>query len=171
MTDEVVVVPYDLAWTASFESARARVSSLLGELSLGIEHIGSTSVPGLSAKPVIDLLVGTRTLKDADVCVPRLIADEWEFPAEVNAKIVGRRFLLKLERFVRTHHLHLVVHGGELWNDYLNFRDKLRRHPELAHEYEQLKRDLAEKYRDQRERYTSSKTDFVARVLRLPLDD
>jgi len=170
MTDEVVVVPYELDWPARFESARARVSLVLGERALGIEHIGSTSVPGLSAKPVIDLLVGTKTLAEAEVCVPLLVADGWDFPADVNATIVGRRFLRKLESGARTHHLHVVVHGAELWTEYLEFRDKLRRHPDIAREYEELKRELAEKYRDQRDLYTSSKTDFVARVLGLPPD-
>jgi GrpB-like predicted nucleotidyltransferase (UPF0157 family) len=170
MADEVVVVAYDPAWPDRFASARARVSELLGARALGIEHIGSTSVPGLSAKPVIDVLVGCSTLEEADACVPVLIADGWDFPLDVNAKIVGRRFLRKLESGVRTHHLHLVIHRGPLWNEYIDFRNKLRKHPELASEYEELKRGLAAKYRDQRERYTSSKTDFVARILGLPPD-
>lgn len=170
MGDEVVVVAYDASWPSKFDQAKARVCELLGARALGVEHIGSTSVPGLSAKPVIDLLVGTESLAQADDCVPLLVADGWDFPPEVNSKIEGRRFLRKLDGGVRTHHLHVVVYRGELWNEYIHFRDKLRRHDELAHEYEELKRTLAEKYRDQRERYTSSKTDFVARVLGLPPD-
>jgi GrpB-like predicted nucleotidyltransferase (UPF0157 family) len=170
MADEVVVVAYDPSWPAKFAAAKERVSALLGTRALAIEHIGSTSVPGLSAKPVIDLLVGTASLAIADECVPLLVDDGWDFPADVNATIVDRRFLRKLEQNVRTHHLHLVVHRNDLWEGYLHFRDKLRRHDELAREYEALKRTLAEKYRDQRERYTSSKTEFVARVLGLPPD-
>jgi GrpB-like predicted nucleotidyltransferase (UPF0157 family) len=165
MGDEVVVVPYDPAWAAAFQVERERVAATLGKLALGIEHIGSTSVPGLSAKPVIDLLVGTRTFDDADRCLPLLLADGWEFPVDVNDKIKDRRFLRRVQGGVRTHHLHIVVFGGELWDGYVRFRDALRKRPDLAAEYETLKRDLAVKYRDQRERYTASKSDFVARVL------
>jgi GrpB-like predicted nucleotidyltransferase (UPF0157 family) len=165
MADEVVVVPYDPAWEAAFQAEKTRVASTLGALALGIEHIGSTSVPGLSAKPVIDLLVGTRTFEDADECLPRLLADGWEFPVDVNDKIKDRRFLRRVQGGVRTHHLHIVVFEGELWDGYVRFRDALRKRPDLAQEYEFLKRDLALKFRDQRERYTASKSGFVAKVL------
>ncbi len=170
MSDEIVVIPYDPSWPHKFETARARVAFLLGDRAIAIEHIGSTSVRGLSAKPVIDLLVGTASLVDADACAAMLVADGWDFPEDVNDAIEDRRFLRKLDHDVRTHHLHVVVHRGDLWNGYLDFRDKLRRHDDLAHEYESLKRSLAEKFRDHRERYTASKTEFVARVLGLPPD-
>ena len=161
----MVVVPYDPAWVAAFEAERARMAKTLFPIALGIEHIGSTSVPGLCAKPVIDLLVGTLSLEDADRCVPLLVAEGWDFSADFNATLVGRRFLRRLQGGVRTHHVHIVVFDGELWEGYLRFRDKLREQPELAREYETLKRDLAVKFRDERERYTASKTDFVKRVL------
>lgn len=169
MSDEVLVVPWDAAWPARFEEARARLASRLGDLARGIEHIGSTAVPGLAAKPVIDLLVGVDSLEEADALRETLESDGWIFPEDLNGTISGRRFYKRLDASgVRTHHLHFVRFEGELWDGYVRFRDALRKHPHLRDEYETLKRTLAERYRDQRERYTASKTEFVARVLGLP---
>lgn len=168
MGDEVVVVAYRAEWPELFSRAKASVAAVLGGHALAIEHIGSTSVPGLSAKPVIDLLVGVRSMHVADACVPLLLAAGWDFPHDVNDHLEGRRFLRLLADGVRTHHVHLVEHGGPLFDEYIRFRDALRARPELAREYEALKRDLAAKFRDERARYTESKTDFVKRVLAMP---
>lgn len=140
--------------------------SVLGPRALGIEHIGSTSVPGLAAKPVIDLLVGFRAYDDAVSAVPLLLSDGWELPPDINAKIVNRRFLKRVKDGVRTHHAHLVEHGGPLWQEYVLFRDALREDPDVRDEYETLKRRLAEQFREQRDSYTASKGDFVARIVR-----
>ncbi len=166
MADEVVVVSWRSAWEQAFAEERARVLSVLGERALGVEHIGSTSVPGLAAKPVIDLLVGFATYADAVAAVPLLVADGWELPTDINAKIVNRRFLKRTKDGVRTHHVHLVEHRGALWEEYVLFRDALREDPSVRDEYEALKRRLAEQFREQRDSYTASKGDFVTRIVR-----
>jgi len=135
---------------------------------LDVQHIGSTAVPGLAAKPVIDVLIGVSSLDDVAACIPILVARGWEFPEDFNRGLVGRRFFLRRNgEDVRTHHAHFVVHRGPLWNEYVEFRDKLRARDDLRDRYERLKRGLAAQFHDQRERYTASKTDFVKEVLEI----
>jgi GrpB-like predicted nucleotidyltransferase (UPF0157 family) len=169
--DSVIIVPHEVSWGVAFEHAKADLLVALAGRALGAEHIGSTAVPGLSAKPVIDVLVGVKSLDDVAACVPILVAKGWEYPEEFNRGLVGRRFFLKRDGDgVRTHHAHFVVHEGPLWNEYVVFRDRLRESPVLRDRYAKLKHDLAAKFHDQRERYTASKTDFVKEVLGLADD-
>jgi len=166
--DSVIIVPADPSWPVEFEHAKADLEIALGGRALAMEHIGSTAVPGLAAKPIIDVLIGVAKLEDADPCVAILTRHGWEFPREYNETLEGRRFFLKRDaKGVRTHHAHFVVHEGALWNGYITFRDALRSSDEVRDRYEKLKRELAEKFHDQRERYTASKTDFVNEVLRM----
>jgi GrpB-like predicted nucleotidyltransferase (UPF0157 family) len=170
--DSVVIVPPDASWAQVFEHVKADLVIALGARALGVEHIGSTAVPGLAAKPVIDVLIGVATIDDVAPCVPILEARGWQYPVDFNRDLVGRRFFLRRDDAgVRTHHAHFVVHRGPLWNEYLVFRDRLRESDVLRARYEQLKRGLAQKFHDQRERYTSSKTDFVKEVLGLGADE
>jgi GrpB-like predicted nucleotidyltransferase (UPF0157 family) len=169
--DSVIIVTHDPTWAEAFEHVKADLLVALAGRALAAEHIGSTAVPGLSAKPVIDVLLGVKSLDDVAVCVPILVARGWEFPEEFNKGLVGRRFFLKRSPDgVRTHHAHFVVHEGPLWNEYVVFRDRLRDSPVLRERYAKLKADLAAKFHDQRERYTASKTDFVKEVLGLADD-
>ncbi len=166
--DSVIILPPDPSWPVEFEHAKADLAIALGARAIAMEHIGSTAVPGLSAKPIIDVLIGIAKLDDADACIPILVQRGWEFPDEYNKTLSGRKFFLKRDgEGVRTHHAHFVVHDGDLWKGYVMFRDKLRDSSELRDRYEQLKRDLAAKFHDQREKYTASKTDFVSEVLRM----
>ena len=165
VADEVVVVSWRSACEHAFAEERARLLSVLGPRVVAIEHIGSTAVPGLAAKPVIDLLCGFPTYDDAVLAVPLLVKDGWELPEDINAKITNRRFLKRVKDGVRTHHAHLIAHGGALWDEYVLFRDALREDEEIREEYEALKRKLAEQFREQRDSYTASKADFVARVV------
>jgi GrpB-like predicted nucleotidyltransferase (UPF0157 family) len=169
--DSVVIVTSDPTWAEAFEHAKADLLIALGARVLGVEHIGSTAVPGLAAKPVIDVLLGVTSLDDVAACVPILVTRGWVYPEDFNRGLVGRRFFLRRDgEGVRTHHAHFVVFRGPLWNEYVEFRDKLRAHDDLRVRYERLKRELATKFHDQRERYTASKTDFVKEVLGLPDD-
>lgn len=166
--DSVIIVTHDPSWAEAFEHAKADLLVALGGRVIAAEHIGSTAVPELSAKPVIDILLGVASLDDVAACTPILVARGWHYPEEMNQGLVGRRFFLKRNaEGVRTHHAHFVVHEGPLWREYVDFRDKLRGSAVLRKRYADLKRDLAAKYHDQRERYTASKTDFVKEVLGL----
>lgn len=166
MADEVIIVEADPRWAEAFALERDRVRGVLEGRVVAIEHIGSTAVPGLASKPIIDLLCGFGTFDDATAAVPLLVAAGWEYPEDINGRIEQRRFLKLTKDGVRTHHAHLIVHDGPLWNEYVIFRDRLRESPALREEYEELKRSLAEKFRDQRDSYTASKGSFVAAVVR-----
>lgn len=166
MTDEVHIVPANPDWPALFAQEKAALlSSALGPQFVAIEHFGSTAVPGLDAKPIIDILGGVRSMKDADALLEPLCALGWDTSPEFNATLADRRFLLRWPEGVRTHHLHLVEWNGEQWQRRLAFRDALRAHPDLAADYRALKYDLAARYRADREAYTDAKADFIARAL------
>lgn len=165
-TDPVTIVPADPAWTEKFERGAAIIRAALGDLVLGVEHIGSTSVPGLAAKPVVDMLVGLASMEHVLAAAPILEAVGWEFPDSINASLTDRRFGKLAPGGERTHHVHIVVFEGDEWRRLVAFRNALRASPDLARRYEALKHELAAKYADQREKYTAAKTDFVDGVLR-----
>lgn len=157
----VRVVLYDPNWPEFFERERARIEALVGEWVEAIEHVGSTSVPGLDAKPVVDLMAGVRSLRDGDLRVRLLEGLGYKDRGE--AGVPGRIFLRKASP--RAFHLNLAVVGGGFWEKHLLFRDYLRAHPGTAREYARLKHELARRFRYDREAYTDAKTGFVEGVL------
>jgi GrpB-like predicted nucleotidyltransferase (UPF0157 family) len=159
----IVVVPYDPSWPTKFESERQILALVLAPWIVGpIEHVGSTSVPGLAAKPVIDIMVAVESL---DASRPAISGAAqagyiyWPYKADV------MHWLCKPSDAHRTHHLHLVPYHSRLWQARLRFRDALRADSQLAEEYAQLKVRLAERHPHDREAYTQSKSGFVQRVL------
>ena len=159
----VVVVPYDPRWPGLFEEERLAVEAAVGTWAEEVEHVGSTAVPGLDAKPVIDVMAGVRSLEDSPILVERLAGIGYEYRGE--AGIPGRLFFRKLRGSERTHHLHVFELGGGEWDRHILFRDYLREHPEAAREYARLKRDLAARFYHDREAYTDAKTDFISAVV------
>ena len=163
MSAPVIVVPYDLSWPDKFESERQILARVLAPWLAGpIEHVGSTAVPGLDAKPVIDIMVAVDSL---DASRPAISSAEaagyiyWPYKAKV------MHWFCKPSDAHRTHHLHLVPYGSNLWEARLAFRNALQADVQLAQEYARLKHDLARKFRDDREAYTQSKSAFVRQVL------
>lgn len=165
MADEVKIVPADPAWSRLFEKEKARICAALGSRFVAVEHFGSTAIPGLAAKPVIDLLGGVRSMSEADDLLAPLCDIGYDTSAEFNAALPDRRYLRRMAGDIRTHHLHLVVCGGEQWRRRLVFRDRLRANPMLLQQYESLKYKLAAKFPDDREAYTAAKSDFVMSVI------
>jgi GrpB-like predicted nucleotidyltransferase (UPF0157 family) len=157
------LVPYDPSWPERFEAERAALEQAIGPwASGGIHHIGSTAVPGLEAKPVIDIMAGVRDLEDSRACFEPLARLEYvHFPYLPEE----RHWFCKPDPSRRTHHLHLVPAGSRRFRDHLAFRDRLRAEPRLAAEYAALKRDLAARFEHDREAYTDGKDDFVRRAL------
>jgi GrpB-like predicted nucleotidyltransferase (UPF0157 family)/RimJ/RimL family protein N-acetyltransferase len=155
------VVAYDPAWPLRFEEERARIAEALGSRAPVIEHIGSTSVPGLAAKPVIDVLLGLRSYPLDEAGVRALEGLGYEYRGEFG--IPGRQFFRKGEP--RSHHVHAVELGSDLWVSHLAFRDRLRDHPEDAARYASLKHELVSRYRDERGRYTEAKAPFIEELL------
>jgi GrpB-like predicted nucleotidyltransferase (UPF0157 family) len=131
-----------------------------------VEHIGSTTVPGLAAKPVIDLMVGVRMLADAPACVEALATISYEYVPKLENEEPLRRILYKMRSGRRTQHIHLVERANvSWWERHLQFCDYLIEHPETAREYARLKYELASRFRDDREAYTDAKTGFISAVV------
>jgi GrpB-like predicted nucleotidyltransferase (UPF0157 family) len=159
----IEVVPYDAAWPAMFEAERRLLQdSLAPWLSGGIEHVGSTAVPGLSAKPVIDIMAPVRSLAESTSAIA-VAARHGYLHHPYRAQVM--HWFCKPSPTVRTHHLHLVPLDSPLWRERLVFRDALRRDAALRTEYGALKRELAVRFPFDRDAYTDAKTPFVQRVL------
>ena len=166
------VHPHDPRLLPAAETEQARLADVLAPwLVDGVEHVGSTAVPGLAAKPVIDLMASVRDLDEVvtqagDV----LAADGWCYvPPELDNHPY-RRFFVKPDEAGqhRIAHLHLIQAGHPRWAEQLAFRDALRRDGELARQYGELKKQLAERHADDREAYTAAKAEFVANALGRP---
>lgn len=157
----VIVVPYDPAWPGMFEAERTAILSALADLDPEIEHIGSTSVPGLAAKPKIDILVGLRGWGDLEAAVDLLSRIGYEHEPQL---AVPRHLSMKRGR-PTTHRVHLVERRGGLWDDYLSFRDALRTDRRLRVRYGQLKQALALHHRDDHHAYMTGKASFIEGVI------
>ena len=161
----VRVVSYDPAWPDKFERERSDLAGLLAPWLVGpIQHVGSTAVPGLAAKPVIDIMAAVEDLDSSRPVIdvlPRLGYCYWPYRADV------MHWFCKPSDAFRTHHLHVVPFRSQLWLDRLAFRDYLRAHRPVAEEYASLKFQLAKLYEFDREAYTDAKLPFVERVLRM----
>jgi GrpB-like predicted nucleotidyltransferase (UPF0157 family) len=167
VADEIDIAPYDPRWPDLFAEEEARLrASLPAGLILGLEHFGSTAIPGLAAKPIIDILIAVRSLAEAQDCaIEPLERLEYIFWDENPKK--DRMFFVKgmpPHGARRTHHVHMTEIAGEMWRR-LAFRDHLRTHPGDAQRYERLKRDLATANRNDREAYTDAKAAFVAEIM------
>ncbi len=170
--DPVIVVPYDEAWPSLFEEERALIEGAIGPWVEEIEHVGSTAVPGLAAKPVIDIMVGVKSLDDSPVLIEHLAGVGYEYVPEFERVLPFRRYFRKGRGGRRTHQIHLVERSNtEWWERHLMFRNYLRTHPETAREYGRLKDHLAERFRSDREAYTDAKTDFISEVVRRATED
>ena len=157
------ICEYDTTWPLRFEEQKGDLMKVIGNKVVAIEHIGSTAVPGLGAKPIVDIMVGLRQLSDAEDCIEPLKRTGYEYVPELEAEIPQRRYFHKGPSNVpkKHYHLHMVEIHGEFWNVQILFRDYLRTHFDSAQEYLQLKKNLAKKYRLNREAYTEAKTSFI----------
>jgi GrpB-like predicted nucleotidyltransferase (UPF0157 family) len=163
-TDAIIEIePYSSAWPESFGQEAALLRSALGPwLVADIEHIGSTAVWGLSAKPVIDIMA---PVQDLDASLPAIAAAVAAGYCHYPYKPEVMHWFCKPSPAFRTHHLHLVPWGSALWHDRIQFRDELRSNRGLAEDYQRLKISLAAQHAHDREAYTEGKTDFIASVL------
>lgn len=164
--DEIIITEYDPNWVKSFDREAASIFALLDrDLVTRIEHFGSTAVPGLAAKPIVDLLIGVRSLSVAKQTVISPLeqlgyAYWWDNPDPQRMFFVKGLSL----NSPRTHHVHIVEPDSIMW-ERLIFRDYLRQHPDEAANYAQLKSDLARSYSLDREAYTAGKTDYIESVM------
>ena len=156
-------MPYDLSWPARFEAERSALAEAIGEwIAGGIHHVGSTAVPGLEAKPIIDILAGVRDLDESRACFEPLARLGYVYAPYLAGEM---HWFCKPHPSRRTHHLHLVPVDSKRYEDELAFRDRLRDDPRIAREYLDLKRTVASRFANDREAYTNAKSGFIGRVL------
>lgn len=163
--EEVTLAAYDESWPMRFRTERDRLLDLFLGRFATIEHFGSTAIPGMIAKPIIDLIAGVESMAVADELFDPLLVNGYTTSRDFNAMLPDRRWFMRVAGGRRTHHLHLVEMDGRQWRERLRFRDLLRADAKIAAEYARLKQELAARHRTDREAYTQAKTQFVAAVL------
>lgn len=165
MPARIELVDYDPSWPKLFERERQLIEDAIGAWLIGpIEHIGSTAVPGIKAKPIIDIMAPVESLIASFEALPILATlqyEYWPYRADV------MQWHCKPSDDCRTHHLHLVPLGSPRWNACIAFRDHLRTHRDAAAAYQELKEELAVRHEHDREAYTEGKTAFVSRIVAL----
>jgi GrpB-like predicted nucleotidyltransferase (UPF0157 family) len=162
-TQPIEVVDYDPSWPRRYEEERDRIAAALGESVVAIEHVGGTAVPGLPAKPVIDIMVGVADIERAGPAVAGLINLGYQYVPEFESELPERRYFRR--GTPETHHVHMVAVSSDFWEEHLLFRDYLRSHPQAAEEYGKLKRGLASRFRFDREAYRAGKVPFIDTVV------
>ena len=163
VTTTIPLEPYDPDWPRQFERELRLLAPIFNGPSVRIEHVGSTAVPGLLAKPIIDIMVGLTTLAEAEARIDSLRCVGYDYVPEYEAQIPDRRYFRRPHVRPGTHHLHCVVLGGEQWTRTLTFRDSLRGDPEIAAAYADLKSSLAASHG--RSDYAEAKGPFIESVI------
>ncbi len=161
---KIDIVQYDPKWPEMYESIKSQFYSSFGDKIAAIEHIGSTSVPGLGAKPIIDILLGVNKLKDAEDIIPNMEQLGYEYVFKYEDIMPERRYFVKWGSGKSLHHIHSVEINGEFWRRHLLFRDYLRVHDEIRDEYFVLKKRLSEIDWEDKMGYTDAKTDFIRKI-------
>jgi len=164
MPKPVIIVEYNPEWPRLYEDEKLRIMGSIGHKIRAIEHMGSTSVPGLGAKPIIDIIAGVGDSQTADECVTLLAGIGYDdvTPEPDNQDWF---YCLGTGRLSVGYHLHLVRYGSDHWERHMIFRNYLRENPAVADEYFALKKDLAERFRDDRISYTEAKSKFISSVV------
>lgn len=154
---------YNKEWEGEFLKEKEELEKIFNDIAITIEHIGSTSIEGLSAKPIIDIAIGINDLKDFNK-----IRDKFKIPYYVKENPTeGEELVVKrINEDITTHLVHVMNLSSDRYKNTIIFRDYLRNNEELVKNYEKLKRELATKYKNDRPKYTASKNDFINEILR-----
>jgi GrpB-like predicted nucleotidyltransferase (UPF0157 family) len=158
---QVFLVPWDESWEKEYRDETAAIRRKIGDYMVACHHIGSTSVPGLSAKPIIDIAIEVRAFSDGYLCVAGLV--EIGYRHRIIEELPGRHYFSKGEP--RTHQIHLYEKGNEHLRRQLAFRDLLRGNESVRNEYQRLKEELADAHKTDKLAYAAAKTEFIERVL------
>jgi GrpB-like predicted nucleotidyltransferase (UPF0157 family) len=163
MTTAITIQDYDPRWPAQFAALRAQLATVLNELADAIEHIGSTAVPGLAAKPIVDIDVLLKPTAALPLVIARLAPLGYEHQGDLG---VADREAFGTPKSEIAHHLYICPHSSVEYARHIIFRDHLRSHIEDANNYATLKRQLAARFATDREAYTQAKSEFVEKILR-----
>ncbi|HEX8289676.1 MAG TPA: GrpB family protein [Pyrinomonadaceae bacterium] len=159
----VKLAEYNSDWQRIYAAEAKVLRGLICEYIADVQHIGSTSVEGLIAKPVIDIVIGAKKLGNVSFCISPLESIGYEYKGENG---ISERYYFGKGN-PRLFHLHFVEYEGNLWKNYINFRNRLCENADLRDEYASLKRNLALQFEHNRAAYTDSKTSFIEKVLSL----
>jgi GrpB-like predicted nucleotidyltransferase (UPF0157 family) len=166
----VIIVPYCPNWPLQFEQVRAELLAAFAELPVDIVHTGSTSVPGLASKPVIDVLLGADSLELIESRISELVGAGYQYIAKYEHELPNRRYFVKAQSHDRLRvHLHAVVRDSAFWRDHIAFANALRADATLLADYQSLKMALAAQFANDKSAYTDAKTPFVLSVLKTRL--
>lgn len=160
----VILKKHHKEWAYAFGSEVSNLKNLLGDTPVDIQHIGSTSIPGLAAKPIVDLLMAVKSLSSVNNIRSTLEKAGYEY--RENGSDDRQILFAKGPTESRTHYLHITEHGSTVWKSDIAFRDYLRTHPDAVSAYEKLKMELATQYPDKRGDYTAGKAEFIRAVLK-----
>ncbi len=162
----VKLVPYDPHWAHLFAQEKTTLQNVLNEYAPTIEHIGSTAIPSIVAKPVIDIAVGIKGMNQVEKVKNTLEKNDWIWRPKFG-DIQNHIVFAKGNNEERTHYLHLMEYGGKIWNEKILFRDYLISHEQERLEYEKIKLQAMEKHGDDRKVYTAQKDLFVENILKI----
>lgn len=158
----VKVVPHDPEWERIAQQTIAKLREILQDAAVDMQHIGSTAIRGICAKPIIDIVIGVSDFDAVPAKNDALAAAGFIFRGSDQPE---QSLYVWGEGEIRTHHIHVVIYGSEAWHNYINLRDYLNAHPDDARAYSALKTALAEQYPDDRETYTAMKSDMIREML------
>lgn len=161
----LVVIEYQDQWPSQYAQVEAELRSAISIPGMTLEHIGSTAVPGLCAKPIIDIVLGVGVLKQVEEEIPALVGLGFTYRPEYEKLIPDRRYFVRAEGHTPRVHLHGIILGGTLLLQHLQFRDALREDRDLMLSYAALKRRLALVHASDKATYTQAKAPFIKRVL------
>ncbi|MEN7551748.1 GrpB family protein [Rapidithrix thailandica] len=161
---KIIIESYNPAWKTAFEKEQALLLNAIKEPGLTIEHIGSTSVEGLGAKPIIDIMIGLKDFQTANTHLSAIENLGYVYLSKYEDEMPYRRFFFKEENGVRTHHIHMVALGTEFWDRHLQFRDHLRTHAHDRERYHALKMELAGNEWEHMNDYADAKTGFIRAI-------
>lgn len=159
---------YNPKWKDMYLEEEKNLKEMFGDVALAIEHIGSTSVEGLSAKPIIDIAIGVKNLSDFDKVAKKFMVEPYSVKEDSTE---GEILVRKGNEDNRTHFIHVMEIDGDRYIESILFRDYLRKNVWALKEYEDLKKDLAIKYADDRKKYTASKNEFINKILKLAYEE
>lgn len=162
----VRLLQYTSKWSKAFENEKKMLSKALNGSVIDIQHIGSTAIPGMIAKPIIDISIGTKSMANSKKLIPILQLLGYEYISEFGGPKI-HLFFAKGSDENRTHYIHLMKYNGRIWRNDLLFRDYLRKNKERAQQYVKLKKTLAAKFADDRTIYTSSKAEFIHKTIKM----
>jgi GrpB-like predicted nucleotidyltransferase (UPF0157 family) len=165
LVEPVALSAHDAGWAAAFERERARLVARLPGRFVDVRHVGSTAVPGLVAKPVIDILAGVPDFAGIEDVLRALQACGYAYVATAAPQAADRFWLFRHLRGRRTHHLHVVVHGTTAWHERVDFCERLRGDAALRERYQALKLALLQRVGTDRDAFTAGKEPFIRAVL------